>query len=252
MQCPEVVYRSTMSRQLTLTKSIFIGIGVVTLALLLMLFLDIDKQILDTLQWLDSRGSWALFWFVLIIALVVILVLPGVLFTTGAGFVFGITKGTVGVVIGTTLGACIAFLIARYLFSNRLKPMMSANNQLGLINRNISSQGFKIVLLTRLIPFFPGKLSNYLFGLTQMPLREFAFASLLGFVPLSLHNAYLGSLAADIATLGNRHTERTALEWALYGLGFLITVTIVLYLHRWANRTLTEHTNHQSTANGEP
>ena len=252
MGCLEVVYRSPMPKQFTLTKSIFIGIGVVTTALLLMLFLDIDKQILDTLQWLDSMGSWALFWFVLVIALVVILILPGVLFTTGAGFVFGITKGTVGVVIGTTLGACIAFLIARHLLSRRLKPIMSANNQLDLISKDISTRGFKIVLLTRLIPFFPGKLSNYLFGLTEMPLRDFALASLLGFVPLSLHNAYLGSLAADIATLGNRHAERSSLEWALYGLGFLIIVSIVLYLHHWANRTLTEHTNHPSITNGEP
>jgi uncharacterized membrane protein YdjX (TVP38/TMEM64 family) len=136
--------------------------------------------------------------------------------------------------------------------SKRLKAIIAADNKLGLLSEDIGSRGFKIVFLTRLIPFFPGKLSNYLFGLTQMSLRDFALASLLGFIPLSLHNAYLGSLAADIATLGDRHAERTALEWAVYGLGFLITVSIVLYLHHWANRTLSEQTNHQSAANGEP
>ncbi len=241
-----------MSKQLGLIKSIVIGIVVVTLLLLIMLFLDIDKQILSTLQWLDSLGTWALFWFVLIIALVVILVLPGVLFTTGAGFVFGITKGTASVAIGTTLGACIAFLIARHLMGRRLKRYILANNRLDLISEDISSQGFKIVLLTRLIPFFPGKLSNYLFGLTEMPLRDFAGASLLGFIPFSLHNAYLGSLAADIATLGTRHAERTALEWAAYGIGFVMTVSIVLYLHHWANRLLSADINHHPTPDGEP
>lgn len=241
-----------MSEQLSLIKSILIGIGVVAIVLLIMLFLDIDKQILSTLQWLDSQGIWALFWFVLILALVVILVLPGVLFTTGAGFVFGITKGTVGVVIGTTVGACLAFLIARHLLGQRLKQYILANNRLDLISEDISARGFKIVLLTRLIPFFPGKLSNYLFGLTAMPLRDFAIASLLGFIPFSLHNAYLGALAADIATLGSRHAERTALEWTVYGIGFVITVGIVLYLHHWANRLLTEDSNHPSAPHGEP
>jgi len=241
-----------MSKQLGLIKSIVIGIGVVTMLLLVMLFLDIDKQILSTLQWLDSLGAWAVIWFILIIALVVILVLPGVLFTTGAGFVFGITKGTVSVVIGTSLGACIAFLIARHLLGQRLKHYILAHNRLGLISEDISSQGFKIVLLTRLIPFFPGKLSNYLFGLTEMSLRDFTLASLLGFIPFSLHNAYLGSLAADIATLGSRHAERTALEWAAYGIGFVTTACIVLYLHHWANRLLSEDINNQPTPNGEP
>jgi len=38
------------------------------------------------------------------------------MFTTGVGFVFGVAKGTLCVVLGTTLGATLAFLIARHCF----------------------------------------------------------------------------------------------------------------------------------------
>ena len=227
-----------MPMQLTLWKSIAIGIAVVTVVLLIMLALDIDQQIIDTLQWLDTQGMWAIFWFILIMAAVVVLVLPGVLFTTGAGFVFGVTAGTIAVVIGTTIGACLSFLVARYLFAERLQHYILANNQLNLISGTIDNQGFRIVLLSRLIPFFPGKLSNYLFGLTHVPLRHFGAASLLGFIPFSLHNVYLGSLAVDIATLGKRHSDWGPLHWAVYILGFVVVVAAVLFLNRWAKNRL--------------
>jgi len=50
------------------------------------------------------------------------------------------------------------------------------------------------------------------------------------------------SIAADIATLGTRNTERTPLEWSLYGAGFLVAIGIVIYLSRLASRTLARYT----------
>lgn len=229
-----------MARQLTLTHSILIGILCVAALLAVMLYFDTDEQVLQLLEWLESQGAWALLWFILVMALVMVLLLPGVLFTTGAGFVFGASQGTAGVVVGATLGAALAFLIARYLFGARARRLFLTNAKLQLISQKMSVHGFKIVLLTRLVPFFPGKLSNYFFGLTEVSLRDFVYGSALGFIPLSLHNVYLGSIAADIATLGNRNPERTPLEWSLYGAGFVLIVGVVLYLHRLASRMLAD------------
>jgi uncharacterized membrane protein YdjX (TVP38/TMEM64 family) len=173
-------------------------------------------------------------------ALVVVLLVPGVLFTTGAGFVFGVLQGTAAVILGTTLGAALAFLIARYMFGARTRRFILSNRWLNVINKGLSSHGFRVVLLTRLVPFFPGKLSNYIFGISQVSLRDFVCASFLGFIPFSLHNVYLGSIAADIATLGSRNTERTPLEWGLYGAGFVLSIIVVLYLNRVASRLLAE------------
>ncbi len=234
------VARGSIPLQLTPQKSIIISIVFVAVLLVLMLNFDTDKQVPYFLQWLETQGLSALLWFVLIMALVVVLLLPGILFTTGAGFVFGVLQGTVAVVLGTTLGATLAFLLARYLIGTRVRNFILSKRWLSIMNRGLGSRGFRVVLLTRLVPFFPGKLSNYVFGLTQVSLRDFVYASLLGFIPFSLHNVYLGSIAADIATLGSRNTERTPLEWGFYGAGFLLTICVVLYLNRLASRLLAE------------
>jgi len=67
-------------------------------------------------------------------------------------------------------------------------------------------------MLSRLVPFFPFKLSNYFFGLTRFSLRGLVFGTLVGIIPFSVHNVYLGAIAADLATLGTRTAHRTPLE----------------------------------------
>ncbi|MEZ5570400.1 MAG: TVP38/TMEM64 family protein [Halioglobus sp.] len=203
-----------------------------------MVYFDTDQQVLQLMRWLETQGLTALLWFVLILALVVVLTLPGILFTTGAGFVFGVAQGTAVVVVGTMLGAVVAFLSARYLAGEGARRFILSNKWMSVINRGLGTKGFRIVLLTRLMPFFPGKLANYVFGLSQVSLRDFVFASVLGIIPFSLNNVYLGSIAADLATLGSRNTERTPLEWSLYAVGFAASIALVVYLNRLAGRML--------------
>lgn len=197
--------------------------------------------VLRLLRWFDAQGAWAPLLFILLMAAVVVLVLPGVLFTTGAGFVFGVVDGSIYVVTGTTLGATLAFLIARYLFGERARQFVKARAKLRLVSNELTPNGWKIVMLTRLIPFFPSKISNYFFGLTSFSLRGYVGGSLLGFTPFSINNVYLGSIAADLSTLGQRNLERTPLEWTLYGAGFLAIVIAVLYLNRLARRALARY-----------
>ncbi|MDZ7581671.1 MAG: TVP38/TMEM64 family protein [Deltaproteobacteria bacterium] len=209
--------------------------------LALLIHFGAHEQVLRLLKWFDAQGAWAPLLFILIMAAVVVLVLPGVLLTTGAGFVFGVVEGSIYVVMGTTLGATLAFLIARYLFGQRARSFVMARAKLQLVSEELTPHGWKIVLLTRLIPFFPSKISNYFFGLTPFSLRGFVGGSLLGFIPFSIHNVYLGSIAADLTTLGARSLGRTPLEWTLYGAGFVATVVAVVYLSRLARRALARY-----------
>lgn len=209
--------------------------------LVLLVRFGVHEQVLHLLQWFDAQGAWAPLLFILIMAAVVVLVLPGVLFTTGAGFVFGVVKGSLYVVAGTTLGATLAFLIARHLFGQRARQFVMARSRLHVVSRELTPHGWKIVLLTRLIPFFPSKISNYFFGLTPFSLRGYVGGSLLGFIPFSIHNVYLGSIAADVSTLGGRSAGRTPLEWALYGAGFVAAVVAIVTLNRLARRALARY-----------
>lgn len=218
--------------------------------LALLIHFGVQDQVLHLLEWFDAQGAWAPLLFILIMATVVVLVLPGVLLTTGAGFVFGVVEGSIYVVTGTTLGATLAFLIARYLFGQRARSFVIAHAKLKVVSEELAPHGWKIVLLTRLIPFFPGKISNYFFGLTPFSLRGYVGGSFLGFIPFSINNVYLGSIAADLTNLGQRNLNRTPLEWALYGVGFVTVLIAVIYLNRLARRALNRYRD-QGTIEGD-
>lgn len=218
----------------------------------LLVYFNVHEQLLDLLRWVDAQGAWAATLFILIMAAVVVLLLPGILFTTGAGFVFGVVEGSIYVVLGTTLGAAIAFLIARYLFGKRARQIIVEHSRLQAVNEEMTRHDWKVVLLTRLIPFFPSKISNYFFGLTSFSFRGYVFGSLIGFTPFSVHNVYLGSIAADLATLGERRIGRTPVEWTLYGLGFVATVIAVIYFNRLARRALNRYTHEEDIEEASP
>jgi len=216
--------------------------------LALMLLLDLDAQVINLLEWIKAQGPAARLWFVVLMAVAVVLLLPGVLLTTGAGFVFGVVEGTVYVVIGTTIGACLAFLAARYLASVHVDGLLRKRQGSLALRRGLANADARTVLLTRLIPFFPGKLSNFLFGLSGVSLRGFGLATLVGLVPFSLHNVYLGSLASSLLTLDRGGAGRTPLEWSIYALGFVATVIAVLYFNRFAQRALSGEDAYSSEA----
>ncbi|MCK4622687.1 MAG: TVP38/TMEM64 family protein [Desulfuromonadales bacterium] len=217
------------------------SILLVAAILVVLIHYGVHEQVLQLLKWFEAQGAWAPLLFILIMALVVVLLLPGVLLTTGAGFVFGVMEGSIVVVLGTILGASLAFLMARYLFGKRATQFVLRHAKVRLVGEELSPHGWKIVLLTRLIPFFPSKISNYFFGLTSFSFRGYVGGSLIGFIPFSVHSVYLGSIAADVATLGQHHLGRTPLEWAIYGLGFLATLIAVLYLNRLARQALARY-----------
>ncbi len=225
-----------------MVRLVVISILFVTLVVAALVYFDAHEEILRLLDWLDAQGIWGPLLFILLMMIVVVFLLPGVLFTTGAGFVFGVVEGTVCVVVGTTLGATLAFLGARYLFGERASQFVLRHARLRLVTEELTPRGWQIVLLTRLVPFFPFKLSNYFFGLTQFTLRGFMAGTFVGVIPLSLNSVYLGSIAADISLEGVRSAGRGPVEWALYGAGFLVTVGLVIYLNRLASRALARYT----------
>lgn len=226
-------------------KSPFVMIGgsllLVGAILGVLLYFDVHEQLLRLLEWMDQQGPIAAVLFIVLMAAFVVFCLPGIFMTVGAGFVFGLIEGTIYIVVGTLIGATLAFLIARHLFGERASKFILARSSLHVVGEEMAKHDFKVVMLTRLIPFFPGKLSNYFFGLTSFSLRGYVLGSLVGFIPFSLHNAYIGSLAADIASM-SEGLGRSPLQWAFYGLGFVATVVALIWFNKLAQRALANYT----------
>lgn len=223
-------------------KALAGSLAFVAVILVVLFYFDVHLQLIALLEWVEQQGSMAAVLFIVIMALVVLFLLPGIFFTTGAGYVFGIGLGTLYVVVGTTLGASVAFLIARYLFGERAKRFVLSRSKVGAISNEMTKHDFKVVLLTRLIPFFPGKLSNYFFGLTEFRFGAYSIATLIGLIPFSLHNVYLGSLISDLAELHEGGLTRSPVQWALYGFGFVMTIVAIWFFNRIAKRALSSFT----------
>jgi uncharacterized membrane protein YdjX (TVP38/TMEM64 family) len=206
----------------------------------LIYFFDLQSHVKDLLEWIDTKGIWAPLLFILLDIVIVIFLFPGVLITMGAGFLFGVVMGSIYIIIATTIGALIAFIFARYLLTERTANYLRTKPRLKFFDQLLATEGWKLVLVTRLIPFFPFKLSNYLFGLTRFTLEDFFIGTFFGIWPITIFNVYVGSLTADFSTLGTR-AAKTNLEWTFYIAGFVMTIIAVIYVGHRARRALNKY-----------
>ena len=109
-----------------------------------------------------------------------------------------------------------------------------------LVAANEATPYARSTILTRLSPVFPFNLLNYAYGVTQVSLRGYFFASWLGMLPGTVMYVYLGSLAGSLATIGTEASPSGTLQWTVRIVGFLATVGVTVYVTRIARRALRE------------
>lgn len=199
---------------------------------------DAQALLLELLAWIEGLGALGPVVLILLETLTVVFILPGLVLTLGGGYLFGFVAGTLYMMTGTTLGATLAFLIARWFFGERMRRYVLEHPRIGLLSDEFTPEGWKIVLLTRLIPAFPYKLSNYFFGLTQFRLWHFVLGTVIGLLPITMVLVYAGTLAHDLATLGVDGVVRSPLVWVLYGAGLVVAVVAIIYITKHARRAL--------------
>ncbi len=113
-----------------------------------------------------------------------------------AGAIYGTALGGVLTVTGAFLGACIAFLAARYLGFDAIRR--SENRVLRAIAAPRSQWALMaIVFASRLIPFISFDAVSYAAGLTSLTFPRFAIATLLGVIPVSFVLTAIGAGLKD-------------------------------------------------------
>ena len=107
---------------------------------------------------------------------------PGaVVLTLVAGYLFGLTIGTLVVSFASTIGATMAFLMSRFLLRDYVQKKFSS--KLETINQGFLKDGIFYLLTLRLIPIFPFFMVNLVMGVTPLKIREYFFISQLGMLP---------------------------------------------------------------------
>ena len=208
--------------------------------------LPVKDYFLSVLEWIDQLGTWGPVFLAAIYILACVLFLPGSILTLGAGFLFGVVKGTIIVSIASILGATAAFLVGRFLARDWIAAKVAGHPKFAAIDEAVGREGFKIVFLTRLSPIFPFNALNYGFGLTNVPLWKYFLASWIGMLPGTVMFVYLGATLGTLAEVAAGRRERTPGEWILFIVGLVVTVVVTVIVTRIARRALKQSVDGQA------
>ncbi len=199
--------------------------------------LDLGTWIEKALTWIASLGVWGPVAFTVIYIVSTILLIPGSVLTLGAGFLFGVVKGSIVVSIASTTGATLALLLGRTLCRKMIEGMVLRNPKFKAVDAAVRQNGFKIVILTRLTPVIPFSLLNYIYSLTGVRVHDFLIASLIGMIPGTVMYVYFGSLFQNIPDIFSDHDKKPG-EMLLLVIGCIMTVTVMALVTRIAKKAI--------------
>jgi uncharacterized membrane protein YdjX (TVP38/TMEM64 family) len=152
------------------------------------------------------------------------------------GFVFGFLAVPIALV-ASTLGAVLAFVIARRLFRSRVTRAVERHAKWRRILEAIDAEGWVLVGLLRLASPLPGSVSNYLLGVTSIGLVPYTVATFAGSAPQILAFVYLGAVGQ--VALGSQSFSTA--QFMLLAAGGLTSALIVWLVARRARASLRLH-----------
>lgn len=154
--------------------------------------------------------------YLLFYVLVTALSLPGAaVLTLAGGALFGLWQGLLLVSFASTIGATLAFWVARYLLRDWVQARFAT--RLRAINEGIERDGAFYLFSLRLVPVFPFFLINLLMGLTPMRTLTFYGVSQLGMLAGTAVYVNAGTQLASIGSLGDIASPGLLLSFALLG-----------------------------------
>lgn len=179
-----------------------VGIGLALVALVAVARLTglseyVSLDGLDRLRdWIGGFGVAAPIVFVAIYVVATVAFLPGTPLTLLAGLVFGPVFGTLWAVIGATIGATLAFLVGRYAARGLVERWTAKDERIRRLDEGVERQGWRMLLITRLVPVFPFNLQNYAYGLTRIGLGTYVLLTAVCIIPgAAVYTLAGGSLA---------------------------------------------------------
>jgi len=208
----------------------------VVLALLFLAGRQLGAYVDAFTAWVQDLGFWAPLVFILGYAVGTVAFAPGSLLTLASGAIFGLVWGTVYAWTGATLGACAAFLIARYVARGWVERKLEDRPRFRALDGSIGRDGGKIVALLRLAPVFPFVLLNYALGLTKVRFVHYALACL-AMAPGTLLYVYYGHIGKALLA-----GQKTVWDWVLQVAGLLAVLLVTVIITKKARAALAAET----------
>jgi uncharacterized membrane protein YdjX (TVP38/TMEM64 family) len=115
--------------------------------------------------------------------------LPGTVLSFAGAVLFGAYEGTLYTWIGASIGATLAYLMAKLLGRDSVERLFGG--RFAAFNQRVREHGFAGLLLIRLLPIFPFNAVNLGCGLAGVRLRDYVLATAIGIVPGTLVYQFL-------------------------------------------------------------
>ncbi|MHB8876504.1 MAG: TVP38/TMEM64 family protein [Myxococcaceae bacterium] len=218
---------------------LLVALAVAAGAVAVLLLVPPERWLPGLLEWIRGAGPLGMAAFAGVYVAGALLMLPGSVFTLGAGFAYGPLAGTLLVSPVSVLASTLAFLTGRFLARDWVGRRIARFPRFAALDQAIAESGFRTVLLLRLSPLFPFNLLNYSLGLTRVRLRDYVLGSALGMLPGTVLYVYLGSLLTSAGELlSGRRPAAGPLGQLLYLGGLLATIAVTVVVSRAARRAL--------------
>lgn len=216
-----------------MVKKIFVVLLVIAAIVVLFRVLPVATWLRTFQTYVRGLGALGYVVYIVVYAICVVAFIPASILTLGAGAIFGFVGGTIVVVIGATIGATLAFLLARTVMRKRIVKMTESNAKFRALDRAIANEGMKIVFLVRLAVVFPFTYINYAFGLTAIPLWRYVLATFLGIIPATAAFVFASSAATRAAT-----TSTSSITKIVYISGGVVAIIVSVLIGRIATRAI--------------
>lgn len=141
---------------------------------------------------LRGYGSWTILISILGNTLADISGLPTVFFSGANGLIFGFWGGVAVSWVSEILGGTIAFLLFRATLYKKSQHYIQKYKNLQFLDRLTPAEGFRAILIARLIPLSPSGLVNIAAAMSPMSFRNFFMATALGKLPSIMAEVYIG------------------------------------------------------------
>ncbi len=188
---------------------------------------SLKDRVLRLDAFFKSMGPWAPAAFIAIWIVACILLLPGLPIAIVGGLIFGAVWGTVWSTIGANLGATAAFLIGRYAARDMVEGWVRKNPTLAKIDEGVRRQGWRMLMITRLVPIFPFNIQNYVYGLTDIPLKTYVAVTLPCMIPGTIAFNFAAGSAREVILSGG---QPEAVKKTLVYLGIAAVFFVLLSL----------------------
>ena len=176
-------------------------------------------------QEIARLGGLAPLAYIALYVIATVLLLPGSILALAAGVLFGPVLGSFYALAGATVGATLAFLVARYLAADWVAE--KAEGRLKQLLTGVEFEGWRFVAFVRLVPLFPFNFLNYALGLTRIRLLDYVFASFVCMAPGAIAYTYLGYAGREALSSGEALIEK-----GLIALGLLAVLAFLPQLIR--------------------